>query len=74
LFEALDVLVEVLSFCKHQVVEFLAEDLFTEALKTFDVVSFDFIQWVLVAAIAELSLFLVERSNRDFIFLWSSFP
>ena len=67
-------LVEVLSFCKHQVVEFLAEDLITETLKTFDVVSFDFIQWVLVAAIAELSLFLVERSNRDFIFLWSSFP
>jgi len=67
-------LVEVLSFCKHQVMEFLAEDLITETLKTFDVVSFDFIQWILIAAIILLSFFLVERSNRDFIFLYCCFP
>jgi hypothetical protein len=67
-------LIEVLSFRKHLIMEFLAKDLFTKRLKSFDMVSFDLIQWVSVAAIADLSLLLVERCDCDFVFFWSSFP
>jgi hypothetical protein len=67
-------LIEVLSFCKHLIMEFLAKDLFTKRLKSFNMVSFDLIQWVSVAAIADLPLLLVESCDCDFIFFWSSFP